>query len=355
MSDSLIEMEILNENNNINNISEIQSIYQDSLDFSNISKISKSTFAKHYHFLCKYCYRVPIIRFIKDNKIRYICECKNSPKDLNINEIYNFLYYFDEIDLGIEQLKCYLHSKEYGYFCEKCKKNLCPSCFDDCSEHKNKIISLLLKGNTIDKYCYIYKKIKDKNQNYIDIENSNSFISKNKLTTYQNDEDNSFYNNIEDSNYLIRKKNDNLPNKDEKIDDIINTMKNNNNDEIYDDEFYIINLFTIILNDYLNFPNINHIETIANIEIYIIVSFHDYNEIKLNYEFEEDNSKMNIIELFGEKFVDNNKENCFLIINEKIIELSRFINLYDIFENIPTKWPIQLNVLLIERKYYNYF
>ena len=71
----------------------------------------------------------------------------------------------------------------------------------------------------------------------------------------------------------------------------------------------------------------------------------------MNYEFEEDNSKMNIIELFGEKFVDNNKENCFLIINEKIIELSRFINLYDIFENIPTKWPIQLNVLLIERKY----
>ena len=108
-----------------------------------------------------------------------------------------------------------------------------------------------------------------------------------------------------------------------------------------------VNLFSIILNDYVNFQNINHIETIENIEIYIILSFHDYNEIKLNYEINENNINSNEIEIFGENFVINNKENCFLIIKEKIMDLNRFINLNDISDNIFTKWPIQLNISLI--------
>jgi len=148
---------------------------------------------------------------------------------------------------------------------------------------------------------------------------------------------------------IKQNKNSNLINNDEK-NEIINTM-DNNKDEIYDNEYFYINLFSIILNDYVNFQNINHIETIENIEIYIILSFHDYNEIKLNYEINENNINSNEIEIFGENFVINNKENCFLIINEKIMDLNRFINLNDISDNIFTKWPIQLNISLIERKY----
>ena len=128
-------------------------------------------------------------------------------------------------------------------------------------------------------------------------------------------------------------------------------MEKNNNDEIYDDEYYYINLFTIILNDYLNFPNANLIETISDIEIYLILTFHDYNKIYLNYEFLVDNFELNEIKIFGEHFVNNNKENCFLLINEKIIELTSYINLYDIFDDIDLKGKFQLEVILFERKY----
>ena len=346
-------MENFYENSNLNNINSFTDIFHEPSDFSNISKISKSKFAQHYHFLCKFCNRVPIIDFMKDNKISYICECKDSPRDLNIIQVYDFLYYFNQINFGIENLKCYLHFKEYGYFCEKCEKNVCPQCFNNCSEHKDKIKSLYLMNNSIDKYNYIYNKIKDKNQNYINIEN-NSLVFNNELKndniSFQSDENISLILQNKDSINLIQNKNEILMNKDEKI-EIINTLESNNNDEMYNDEYYYINLITIILNDYLNFPNINHIETISNIEIHLIISHHDYNEINLNYEFADDKFKLNEIKLFGENFVENNKENCFLIINETIMELSSYINLYDIFDSIDLNQPFQLDVKLIERKY----
>ena len=343
--------------NNINNSEELYDINQDPLNFSNISVISKSKFAQHYHFLCKYCERVPIIEFIKANKIKYICKCEDSPRNLDIKDTYNYLYYFDELDLGIEKLKCHLHSKEYGYYCEECKINLCLQCFSDCNTHQNKIISLLLKNYTIYKYYYIYKNIKDKNQNYIDMENNsldNNKELENKLINLQNNLNDSFCDEnhklIEDSEIEIKIEKDDKINNDEKK-EIINTLENNKNDEIYDNDYYYINLFTLILNDYQNFPNIKLVETISNIEIFLILSFNDYNKINLNYEFTDKNDKLDELEIFGENFVNNNKENCFLIINDKILELSRFINLYNIFDNIPSQWPIQLNVNLIERKY----
>ena len=50
--------------------------------------------------------------------------------------------------------------------------------------------------------------------------------------------------------------------------------------------------------------------------------------------------------------MNNNKENCFLLINEKIIELRRFINLSEIFDDsyLITFWPLTLHVKLILKK-----
>ena len=78
MSNSLIELEIFKNNNS--NL--YQSFYQEKSNILNLSKISKSKFAAHYHFLCKICNRVPIIRFYKKDKIIYICECIGSPREL---------------------------------------------------------------------------------------------------------------------------------------------------------------------------------------------------------------------------------------------------------------------------------
>ena len=49
--------------------------------------------------------------------------------------------------------------------------------------------------------------------------------------------------------------------------------------------------------------------------------FEDYNEIDLEYEFNEENVIYNSFELFGELFVNENKERCFPIINEKMSDL----------------------------------
>ena len=87
-------------------------------------------------------------------------------------------------------------------------------------------------------------------------------------------------------------------------------------------------------------------------EKFAVLFFKDFNEIKLKYEFEEENIHNNSVELFGEIFVNNNEENCFIIINEKLLNLNRYIFLPDIFddsdENI--NFPIKLDVKLIERK-----
>ena len=41
----------------------------------------------------------------------------------------------------------------------------------------------------------------------------------------------------------------------------------------------------------------------------------------------------NMIEILGKVFVNNNKDNCFLLINDNFIELSRYINLEEVFDN----------------------
>ena len=152
-------------------------------------------------------------------------------------------------------------------------------------------------------------------------------------------------NNISD-NGLKKKNNINLNNEDNKeMFDIIG-----NSEQLLDKDDYIKKLFKIILFDFDNYPNCNQFKTISNLERFATFYFKDYNEINLHYEFNEENIKNKKVELFGGKFVNNNKENCFLIINENIIELEREINLEDIFGKIPIELPIHLDVQLIERK-----
>ena len=100
-----------------------------------------------------------------------------------------------------------------------------------------------------------------------------------------------------------------------------------------------LNLISIIINDYLNYPNYNHIDTISSIENYIAYFFdesQEKNEINLKYLIKEENIldvKKKRIELFGEIFVNNNIESsCFLYIKDKIMKLSRFIDLSEIIE-----------------------
>ena len=306
------------------------------------SKIDE--FHNRYSFLCITCGGVPELNISEKGKINYSCECEEEYKDLSIKEIYKHLFCSNDTDSRNKKLICNRDNNKYSYYCKKCKLNFCIKCSKDCKEHKNELIMFGIDDKDIkEKADYIIDRLKNKNTiktNKISLIDE-SIITKNSQSNIENDI------NEEDENILVNISNINNENND----DIIN-IKNENNFEIYEEGNYnFINLFKIIINDYKNFPNYNNIKTISNIERFALLYFHDYNEIKLNYEFYEDNIKDNYeVELFGEIFVNNNKENCFLIIKENIMELVNSINLKNIFDVIYSVPPIYLDVQLIERK-----
>ena len=208
--------------------------------------------------------------------------------------------------------------------------------------------------------------LEEKNQNFskddikteeLEEDNIPSFklIPKNEINTQnsgfeENISENNDFSNQE--NYLIAvNKNEKMINEinNEEVNNIIN--ENNIMEEKESDEYYSLNLFSVIIDDYKNYPNYYLIDTIKSIEKYISFINKDYNEINLKYLVNEDYIIYNSLELFGEIFVNNNNENCFLIINNKMIELKRYIRLSEIFDKFHIKkWPFLLKVKLVEQK-----
>ena len=352
---SLIELAILEKED----LNKSLGIFNPSLDLSDISIIPKKPL---HHFLCKKCNTIPVIQFLLKNKIKYLCKCEELPKKLLIKDIFTLLY--SESD---EKLKCYIHPEEkYSLYCKNCKKNLCQKCILDCNDHEDKVISLAKNYNTINQIKYIDKIIRNKTQNIIDDEKNyltkldiddegengsvkNKHIKEKNIknNNYEEDEPNEekeCFIQIKESIYNI-----NNESKEELKNMINNYDKHESNEE---EENYYINLFSIIINDYINYLNFYLIETISNIEQFVAFYFGDCNEINLQFEFNKEDIKNNSIEILGKNFVKNNKNNCFLIINDNIMELKRFIFLTDIYENynIDINYPLKLNVKLLERK-----
>ena len=281
-----MEMELYKENN-YSNYSNFYNGDQESFQSFNeilgdlslnlsLSKISKSKFAESFNFLCNKCNNVPIIRFINKNKIKYICKCEDSPKDIFIKDIYNYLS--QEIETEIEyKLKCTNHPDEkFIFFCEVCQKNLCNKCLDNCMEHKNSIKNLVYDIDTINKFNYINEKIKGKNQVLID--EDNNFLN---FEDEEINEEKYKLIHTSDNKYFAQKLNKDINTNIENKEDFNKILDEHNNSKILEEEYYFINLFTIILYDYQNFPNKNHIETISNIEKFVILYFGEFNEIIL--------------------------------------------------------------------------
>ena len=353
----LMEMQNLNHSNDSNNIYNDPQNYLKIIDISNISNFKIT----NYSFLCKNCSSIPKIKFFKDGKMRYICDCEESPRDLNIQDVYNLLYYSEQKENDY-YLNCKFHQDEkYILYCKSHEKNLCFKCIYECVEHLDKLEFFGFDEKTLNKSEYLKNmEIKDESfdKKEKDFENDNSTGENIIVETEVADEISCKNNNIEsdinnfDENekIIIKEKRNNMNEEDKN--EILNIILNLNqlNEEKVDDYKNYKSFITIIIDNYRNHPHHNLIETISNLEKYITFSRMDYNEIKLNYEFKEENIKDNLIDLFGEQFVNNNKENCFLIIKDKIMDLNQSIKLTDIFDNIPNNYPIKLNVQLIERK-----
>ena len=216
-----------------------------------------------------------------------------------------------------------------------------------CIEHKSKIIILKDIG-IYNKLKYIIERMNEKT-NDVDnsLNNESSNISSSQLTFKSSNQTKSVSDNIIENNkdnyFIVKKPNKYEINEGELIKAVDATETENNEEEYY------FELFSIIISDYKNYPNYNHYPIISNIEKYISFYSGDHDEINLKYEFNEKDIDNNNIKLFGELFADKNKENCFLIINEKVMDLCSDIDLSNIIvDNKNIKYPFQLEVKLVK-------
>ena len=205
-------------------------------------------------------------------------------------------------------LKNYIYPKHNDTFikyCEYCHLNICFSCDDDHAEHRT--ISLMkIKPDT--------KKIKEKLEE-IQKEIEKLINFKKAITNYLNELDqeikvmNTYYeiNCHILKNYEIKNRNYQMLQNLKEIyenDEILEYLKNINERKNINDK----------LSDILNLNFIFKSEDLKKVQII-------YNP-KIFFSFHEKN-----IKIFGNNFVKNNKNNCFLLINGKRNNLCEFLEI----------------------------
>ena len=270
-------------------------------DYRYIEQKIKSEF-----IICPYCLSFPKFKF-ENYKISLTdCNCSNKEQFNNIS-----LDEFEETQkifpnnkyLIQDQLNCQIHKNENDLFCSyctNCKKDLCAQCR---SEHYN-----------------------FKNHNIIssfNIPNKNKLIAKHKILEETIDETNKT---IEEYINKLKIVNESLKALKKMVHDI------GHNYDPQKRNFIILNninnfRYDFVLNDLNNINNDKDIKSKFNkiIELYEKIVFLD--EINITYDLNEENIKSNKIKIFGEKFVENNKNNCKIIYKDKPYDLSVFFNI----------------------------
>ena len=195
------------------------------------------------------------------------------------------------IDYELKDYFCNMHGERYISYCKKCNKNLCDLCERDHNGHNyDSLNKLIIDNNT--------------NELKIKIDNLKNEI-KGIITKLNKILDNfEIYYNINDNIF----KNDNMKNKNyERIMNINNICKYNEN---------IIKEINDILKEKKIENKMKYIYDIYNKMI-------TKNEIIIKYEI----GKEDKIKIFGDMFVEKNKNNYQMIINDKDYELNSFYNL----------------------------
>ena len=95
------------------------------------------------HFICKKCNKVPRIEFVDLKMLNYTCSC-HKDKNLGIDIIKDKSITEFENDNGdiTKYLKCQIHHKKYHYYCKYCNINLCRECLSKQAKHISHIIYL---------------------------------------------------------------------------------------------------------------------------------------------------------------------------------------------------------------------
>ena len=229
--------------------------------------------------------------------IFYYCSCNEyiCPlcKDEHIQKYkHNIIEYNKRLNI------CYIHNNEFISYCNICKLNLCPQC--EASHYNHKII--------------YYKEIKPGEKKLNEI--------KKEANDYK-----SIINQIINNFKYLNKS--------------INNYINKSKSKLIE----FIKLYDIILASLDNINNYENINNINNLKVKIISK--DINNFIEDFKnktkfLNEDENKQNetmiiynnykkdiIIRLFGEKFVKNNKNRCYLLINNRKYELQEYYMLKD--------------------------
>ena len=253
----------------------------------------------------------------------YICSCNNSICPLCINEHNIKMKNHYQIINNKNFLICEKHNILFNSFCSKCNQNLCKKCLDEHMEHNKNIF--LFKA--------VIPNVKSINDIRSDIK-----IFKNNLDKFKDD-----LNKIR-KKYIELENNINIKFNNYKIlyNIIQKLMKDLDNEEnTYE------NLYSIL---HLNLKKFNK-ELFSKFEN-IKMKYYNLFEIEkkqkeIIFIYQNDNPKNNKIQIFGKKFVSNNKNKSKIIINEKEIELSEF------YEIEPNLLNTKIIVRLIEKQNIN--
>ena len=300
-------------------------------DFPNTQKINIT------NIICQKC-KIKNIGSSSDNEF-YKCLTCNQNLCLICRSNHNLNHKI--INYTQKNYICQKHNEQFTKYCFKCNKNICYSCDEEHKEHE-----IILLGNikpnmseTKGKLLKVKKEIDIFNNNI-----KNIIMKLNEL----NDSINIFYeiyNNIINSyenqnrNYQILQniKEINFNNK------IFNTLLklnkiNDTKEKFYNFIEFYNNFYFIEENEKFKTKNYNEINNNEN----NTSSSNKLNKLTIIYKIDKNKDK---IKLFGEDFVENNKNNSYLIIDGKKNELCSYIELNEIQKNKDI-----LEIKLIETK-----
>ena len=203
------------------------------------------------------------------------------------------------IEYELRNYLCNVHGEKYISYCEECNKNLCDMCEIEHTNHNyNSLTKLIINKENNSKELKI--KIVNLINEINDIINKLNKIIENMKIYYN------LNNNIM-NNYNKRNKN-------------FEILMNINN--IYNNNELIIKDITEIINE-------NKIENKIKYLYNIYDKMMTRNEFTIKYAI----GKEDKIRIFGDKFVENNKNNFEMIINDKNYALNSFYNLNNEKEN----------------------
>ena len=241
---------------------------------------------KFFSYICKGCKIYPKISFLCEEEVKIKCGC--GIKKISIIEYKESLGYFEE------DIKCQCGGK-FVCYCLNCEKDICKKCKENEHEdHNIKDYEIIEKEDNIQELKeYIGKEINSKIEEKIDPH----FIKKAK------DE--------------IIKQNQQI--KENFRFDYLDFYNNNFG------EFEIppyISLINIILHEInKREPNYSHFSNIKSIHLFLKIQ--KKNRFIIEYKF----SGKGEIKIFGTNFVNNNKINCEIVVNQEIEELKDTLTL----------------------------